>query len=533
MNYTPEQRAIIQHETNAVVIARPGSGKTATVAQMIKNRLASIPDHRGVIAISFTNKASDELRSRALSGRVDKRSSFFGTIDRFFIAEIVVPFGRHVWGRPNSELAVCKNVEVPEELRLNTADLAVEEPDFEPMLPQLGELYVNGYIVLESVGFLACHLFANSAACRRYILARYTDLIIDEYQDCGSTQHAFLLLASKAGLRAIAVGDLDQSIFLFAGKKAQYLRELQVEPGFGVFFLTLNHRCHPSIAEYAARFMSAQHPVPEHLEHRVFGKQIPGSERDVGRWLNLAIPLAAEMFDVRARNQIGILVKSKRTARFVAESLTLPFKYSIGTELDEDASPAASVYRQVLHWIFDPKRTRRGFIDEHLPPETRAPIIRRVIELLTELQLASLDSQLSLHLQGFRELAQIISARPVPDAVSDRLFRVLESEELLQSFVAPFSDQTQLMTIHKAKGLEFEIVFHLDLYAYIFPQYNASELQEVQDQNLHYVALTRARQACFLCTSTKRHNNSGCRSASASPFLYRNGVEVLRLPAPF
>jgi DNA helicase-2/ATP-dependent DNA helicase PcrA len=533
MNFTPEQRAIIHHAANAVVIARPGSGKTATVAQIVKNRLALLPEHRGVIAISYTNKASDELRNRALSGGIDKKSSFFGTIDRFFITEIVIPFGRHLWGRPGADLAICKNAEIPEELRLSASDLEVDEPDFERMLPRLGELYLNGFIVLESVGFLACHLFANSVACKRYLLARYTELIIDEYQDCGHWQHAFLLLATGAGLRSIAVGDLDQSIFLFAGKKAQYLRELQREPGFGVFFLTLNHRCHPSIAEYAARFISAQHPVPADLELRVFEKRVTGSERDIGTWLNAAIPAVAELFTVRARNQIGILVKSKRTANLVAESLTLPYKYSVGTVLDEDASPAASVYREVLQWIFDPRRTRRGFIDAHLPPDSRAPVIRRAIELLTDLQLAAQDAQLSRHVESFRELAQVINARPAPDRVTDRLSSVLGSEELLQSFVAPYSDQVQLMTIHKAKGLEFEVVFHLDLYEFIFPQYNASELEEEQDQNLHYVALTRAKQACILCTSSKRHNNTGCRSASASPYLYRNNVEALRLPAPF
>jgi DNA helicase-2/ATP-dependent DNA helicase PcrA len=352
MNFTPEQRSIIEHSGNAVVIARPGSGKTATVAQIIRDRLSELPEHRGVIAISFTNKASTELRNRTLFGGVDKKSSFFGTIDRFFIVEIVIAFGRHLWGRPSGDLVVSKNFELPADLRLDVSDIECEEPDFERLLPKFGELYSKGYVVLESVGYLACHLFAKSAACRRYILARYTDLIVDEYQDCDYWQHEFLLLATGAGLRATAVGDLDQSIFLFANKKARYLRELQQEPGFAVFFLTLNHRCHPSIAEYAARFISRQHPVPADLEPRVFEKCVNGSEQDIGEWMNTAIPAAANTFAVRARNQIGVLVRSKRTAQLVAGSLTLPYKYSVGTVLDEDSSPAASLYREVLQWIF-------------------------------------------------------------------------------------------------------------------------------------------------------------------------------------
>jgi DNA helicase-2/ATP-dependent DNA helicase PcrA len=161
-------------------------------------------------------------------------------------------------------------------------------------------------------------------------------------------------------------------------------------------------------------------------------------------------------------------------------------------------------------------------------------VVRRVIALLTELQNAAPDAQLGNHVGCFRELAQIVNARPASDRVTDKLISVLSSEELLQSFVAPFSDQVQLLTIHKAKGLEFEVVFHLDLYEFIFPIYKADELTEEQDRNLHYVALTRAKQACILCTSTERHNNKlERRPATASPFLYRNNVEALRSPAPF
>ena len=59
---TKEQQKIIDHPGNAVVTAKPGSGKTFTVVEKIGKVLTSLPDHKGVIAISFTNKASDELK---------------------------------------------------------------------------------------------------------------------------------------------------------------------------------------------------------------------------------------------------------------------------------------------------------------------------------------------------------------------------------------------------------------------------------------------------------------------------------------
>ena len=61
------------------------------------------------------------------------------------------------------------------------------------------------------------------------------------------------------------------------------------------------------------------------------------------------------------------------------------------------------------------------------------------------------------------------------------------------------------MTLHKSKGLEFDAVFHLDLYKSVLPakqSHNDTKKME-EDKNLHYVGITRAKKCCFLLTSTK------------------------------
>ena len=67
-----------------------------------------MPYYKGVIAISYTNKASDELQDRSLATGVESKNSFFGTMDKFFLAEIIMPFGERVLGRPIQELSVIK-----------------------------------------------------------------------------------------------------------------------------------------------------------------------------------------------------------------------------------------------------------------------------------------------------------------------------------------------------------------------------------------------------------------------------------------
>ena len=85
------------------------------------------------------------------------------------------------------------------------------------------------------------------------------------------------------------------------------------------------------------------------------------------------------------------------------------------------------------------------------------------------------------------------------------------------------------MTLHKAKGLEFEIVFHLDLYKWIMPKFKGDY---TQDLNLHYVGITRAKQCVILLSSTQRHNEQGLRGAEDSEFLLMNDLELLRVQCP-
>ena len=101
---TPDQEKIIEFNGNCVVIAKPGTGKTLTLAYKIRKELATLPPYKGVIAISFTNKASDELEHRSLSTGIKRKNSFFGTIDKFFLAEIIRPFGERILGKPTQEL---------------------------------------------------------------------------------------------------------------------------------------------------------------------------------------------------------------------------------------------------------------------------------------------------------------------------------------------------------------------------------------------------------------------------------------------
>ncbi|MNR49809.1 hypothetical protein D3C85_1692390 [compost metagenome] len=77
-------------------------------------------------------------------------------------------------------------------------------------------------------------------------------------------------------------------------------------------------------------------------------------------------------------------------------------------------------------------------------------------------------------------------------------------------------------------------MIHLDLYEWIMPKkvFNNGNIEYenlVQDLNLHYVGITRARKGCLLISSTFRTNyNMEQKAGKNSEFIWRNEIEKLR-----
>jgi superfamily I DNA/RNA helicase len=289
MKPTKQQKLIIDHNGCSVVIASPGSGKTFVLSRKIKQNLKELKEHQGVIAISYTNKASNELRNRSLSDGENPMSSFIGTIDKFYLSEIIIPFGKQIWGIPENEIVVDKidSLEREEKELLNwfSRDLmlsAVE--DFQ--LDVLKEFFKRGLILIETIGLLGNYLFSNSVACQKYLKARYKYLYIDEYQDSGYYQHEMFLRIKGLGVISTAVGDLNQSIYAFSGKDSKFLASLISDKSFKYFVLNKNHRCHPSIINYSNYLLNTKTELMDCEDNLIWFFRIEGAEKEVSSWID-------------------------------------------------------------------------------------------------------------------------------------------------------------------------------------------------------------------------------------------------------
>lgn len=85
------------------------------------------------------------------------------------------------------------------------------------------------------------------------------------------------------------------------------------------------------------------------------------------------------------------------------------------------------------------------------------------------------------------------------------------------------NDQTPrvtLMTVHAAKGLEYEVVFVVGMETDIFPSAFCQTLREMEEERrLFYVAITRAKEECYITYARSRFKNGQVMIQSESPFL--------------
>ncbi|MCC2607552.1 UvrD-helicase domain-containing protein [Planctobacterium marinum] len=532
---TPDQQAAIDSNANMVITACPGSGKTSIVVHKIRKEIPEIGNHRGVIGITFTVKASKELKRKCKKDGFNTKRSFFGTIDHFCLSEIIFPFAKRMWGPADSRLECITYDELDEGLKtklppLSDAGVVLSTNDYDQYEDEFIQQYKNGIVLLEAVGILANHILNNSIACQRYISARYTSLYVDEYQDSSQAQHKLFLSLLQLGLRAVAVGDVQQSIYAWRGSSPEYINELISLPEvFEHHIVNINHRCHPSITNYANRLFSESANLLPVNEIRVFRRVFNGTQIDLANELNTYLPQTAASFGVTNLSEIAILVRNNRSLDYLISELNIPHRVYNDDPLGLINTRASNLFSDLLRYRYD-----SAFLS------TDIDAVREYESRCTRAELARVRSEIvlvrSIGEQYLEEAILGISRELLGGDVASRdidaLKVVINSTDALSQYAPSNDSEVQVMTLHKSKGLEFEIVFHLDLYDWVFPyrEYTGDFNDEIypswdQDLNLHYVGITRAKTACILARSTRRLNNQGQnRQGQNSAFLELNGL---------
>ena len=99
------------------------------------------------------------------------------------------------------------------------------------------------------------------------------------------------------------------------------------------------------------------------------------------------------------------------------------------------------------------------------------------------------------------------------------------NQMILDNIKTKFTDSISLLTIHKAKGLEFEIVFIIGFNEGILPGLNKKGQELEEERRLSYVGITRAKQELYLYCSIIHFINGNLTKLKPSSFLSEAGIK--------
>jgi ATP-dependent DNA helicase UvrD/PcrA len=533
----PEQRRAAEAVRGPVcILAGAGSGKTTTITRRIAQQVvagAFAPNR--IMAVTFTDKAAGELRGRlAALGVSGVRASTFhsaalrqlrhfapgslGTILpskaimlRQIANRLPAPYRFRPAGDLATEIEWAKNRRIPPE----------RYRDREPPIPLdlMQRVYLEyerrkqaeGAIDFEDLLELAVQLFETDEQARETFRAQYCAITVDEYQDVNLLQQSLLDLWLGERDDLCVVGDDYQSIYSFTGAGPEHLLAIPDRfPKALVVRLEENYRSTPQVLELANRLV----PNLGGAEKSLRATRGDGPEPVVRPYPTEEDEDAAVVTAIRALDcpleEVAILARTNaRLTDFeeVLHEAGLPFQGA--SLLERDAA------RRICRRL---ERSPGPAAETVLAAAQEAGWLERLPDKLGERE--------QVRQQDLGRLVTLARAFD-GDAASF-------VADLRERF-APGSDTARgvnLLTFHRAKGLEFEVVFLPRLQERELPSKQARTPEEVaEERRLLYVGMTRAKRVLWLTWSGKRSRfltELGVSGASEPPREWTTDAQRLR-----
>ncbi|NNN21211.1 MAG: UvrD-helicase domain-containing protein [Acidimicrobiales bacterium] len=282
-----EQQAVaVTHQGGPVlVIAGAGSGKTRVLTQRIAHLISSgISSPSQILAITFTNKAAQEMRERVISlvggvgeamwistfhsaclkmlrsnaERMGYKASFSIYDDRDsrrLIERAIISNGLDIKRfTPRATQGIISAAKSS----LGGIDEVIESGGiygnkFGAIFREYNErLLAANAMDFDDLIVNACNLLKNFEDVRDYYQERFRHILIDEYQDTNAAQNAFVLLLGNKYQNVFAVGDSDQSIYRFRGADPSNIGDFEKAfPNSDIVVLEQNYRSSQTILDAA------------------------------------------------------------------------------------------------------------------------------------------------------------------------------------------------------------------------------------------------------------------------------------------
>ncbi len=630
---TPSQKKAVFHiEGPLLILAGPGSGKT----RVITHRIAALIDSGirpcNICAITFTNKAADEMRQRAgtLGASADAHISTFHSLCVRILRQYAPKAGIHpnfsVYDDADQKKCIkqavknceldttnfppARMLEAVSTLKNNLIDVdsfKTQADDF--FSKTLAKVYASYQTILTEANaldfddllFKTAFMLHNCPDVCAELGNRFKFLLIDEYQDTNHAQYNIAgSLASTHG-NICATGDPDQSIYGWRGADIRNILAFEKDwPDATVVKLEENFRSTPNILEVADNLIAAnQKRKPKKLIPTMPpGKDIVISPFDdeIEEAQGLAQQIKEMTEQGASTKDMAVFYRVNSMSRVLEEAFIknkIPYQIVRGVEFysrkeirdllaylkilvnpnDEIAllriinTPARGIGKTTIDKVrtyavshnitlFDALKKAEHLDSLSKAPKTKIASFVKMIEqfkkdstghvaplaerIFTESGLEkSLKDAAPDGKNAVENVNELISAAAQYDQQAEEpsLLDYLQQISLF-SDVDVYDSSTErvaLMTLHCAKGLEFENVFIVGAEDGLLPHERTSSDddndQMEEERRLFFVGITRTKTALNVSYAKYRTIRGQVLRTIPSPFLFELGIDFTQTPA--
>lgn len=577
-----QQMRVVNHvDGPLLVVAGPGSGKTRVLTERVRALLTDVAGHFRVLALTFTNKAADEMRERLSDLGEVRQRAFVGTLHGFCL-DMLSERGKFVGveGTPN----IFEQFKDRKEILLKAiADdpLLEQEINNIPEAKERGQR-VDGWLQMISrikahpitcavlddemeqrvldaydAGMRACNaydfddlllltyqLLTNNPKLADFYRRLYRFICIDEAQDLNEAQYAVICaLCGESFKNVMLVGDPRQSIYGFNTSSPKYMERFGDEFVAERIELTENFRSSRAVVE-KARSLDPNYTVVGQVPIAGECKVMAGEDsEDEAKFIadKLASLFAEGHVDVEGPitpSSCAVLGRTRFALIEVEKELrarAIPF-YRRLTANHENESDAVEDFQLALRLVANP-RDRLHF--SALAKRWKVAPPTHVVEATPAIEgMASLSSnpcaavvgnaiaaivnnsaKLDLMpafdvLKGYADRLEEEARRAIYEDVAvfalewDQYLRSGSSGRSIVSFMSSKAlgstqkatrDGVGLLTVHSAKGLEFDVVFVVGMAEGTFPDFRARPGPTMEEEKRSaFVAVTRSRRLLYL-----------------------------------
>jgi len=563
-----EQRhAVLHGEGPAMVLAGAGSGKTRVlttrVAYLIdqKNVLPS-----NILLLTFTNKAAQEmlerlerltghrlpyagtfhrlcarlLRSHAPKLGLPPEFSIYDSDDQMGLLKILVnelnldPKQYH----PRALLAGISEAKQqlmsPEEYQ-NMARGRFQETVAQVYMRYEKRLIKAGAVDFDNLLVFVIRLLQNFDEVRKQYQEQFEHVLIDEYQDTNHAQYQLTRLFAAPQNNLFVVGDASQAIYGWRGADYRNLLRLQQDfANFEEYRLERNYRSTPDILEAASGVIrhNTLHPVLDLWTDAAAEEKITLLENYNGLEEALGVVKRIQQCIDKDEdlNEIAVLYRTNAQSREFEEALiraSLPYRLVGGVKFYarkeiKDILAYMSLYNQPESEMSQRrveklgKRRYQNFIawrEEQFAKEAAGSaeplstpeVMDKILEVTQYMtKLNEKDPEDVSRIENIQELRSVATQFPDRTEFLEQVALVENDDIGLQGELG--QPAITLMSLHAAKGLEFNVVFLVGMEEGLFP-HSRSLLERAQmeeERRLCYVGITRARTKLYLSYAKQR-----------------------------